>query len=50
MNMTSSHAAPIEVITKTQTRKRWSEAEKKAMILESPEPGQSISAVEKKVV
>jgi transposase len=48
MNMTSSNAAPIEVITKTQTRKRWSAAEKKAMILESSEPGQSVSAVARK--
>ena len=39
---------PIEVITSVQRRRRWSAAEKKAMVLEAEQPGMSISAVARK--
>lgn len=34
---------PIQVITSSQTRRRFSPAEKRSIILESSEPGQSVS-------
>jgi transposase len=39
---------PIEVITSVQRRRRWSAAEKKAMVHEAEQPGMSISAVARK--
>jgi len=34
---------PIEVITSVQRRRRWSAAEKKAMVREAEQPGMNIS-------
>jgi len=39
---------PIEVITSVQRRRRWSAAEKKAMVREAEQPGMSISSVARK--
>ena len=48
MIKTSSNADTVHVITSTETRRRFSPAEKKAIIQESCEPGQSVSAVARK--
>lgn len=48
MSMTDSKADTVHVITSKETRRRWSPAEKKAIVLESSEPGQSVSAVARK--
>ena len=48
MTKTSSKPERIEVITSIQTRRRYSPAEKRSIIQESSEPGQSISAVARK--
>ena len=39
---------PIEVITSIQRRRRWSAAEKRAMVREAEHPGMSISSVARK--
>ena len=39
---------PIEVAVGTQRRRRWSAAEKRAMVQEAEQPGMSISAVARK--
>ena len=39
---------PIQVITSTESRRRYSPAEKKSIIQESCEPGQSVSGVARK--
>ena len=44
MNMTR-HTDPVEVILKDQRRRRWSPAEKAAMVLRTYEPGMSVSLV-----
>jgi len=38
----------VEVITSVQRRRRWSPAEKKAIVEEAEQPGMSISAVARK--
>jgi transposase len=48
MTTTSSNQDKVHVVTSTETRRRWSPAEKKAIVQESSEPGQSISAVARK--
>ena len=44
MNMTR-HTDPVEVILKDQRRRRWSPAEKAAMVRRTYEPGMSVSLV-----
>ena len=48
MTKTSSKHETIEVLTSVQTRRRYSPAEKRSIIQESSEPGQSISGVARK--
>jgi transposase len=48
MTETRCKPDPIQVITSTQTRRRYSPAEKRSIIQESPEPGQSVSGVARK--
>lgn len=48
MTETSSKADTVHVITSKETRRRFSPAEKKAIIQESCEPGQSVSAIARK--
>ena len=38
----------IEIITSVQRRRRWTAEQKKAMVLESEQPGMSLSAVARK--
>jgi transposase len=38
----------VEVITSVQRRRRWSAQEKKAFVVESEQPGMSVSAVARK--
>jgi transposase len=40
--------APIEVITSVQRRRRWSPEEKRAILEEAEQPGNSLSAVARK--
>jgi len=44
VNMTR-HTDPVEVILKDQRRRRWSPAEKAAMVRRTYEPGMSVSLV-----
>ena len=39
---------PVEVITSVRRRRRWSTADKKAIVQEAERPGMSISAVARK--
>ena len=39
---------PVEVITSVQRRRRWTSEQKRAMVLESEQPGMSLSAVARK--
>lgn len=48
MNMTSAREKPVHVITSVERRRRWSVYEKKAIIEETYEPGQSVSSVARK--
>jgi transposase len=48
MTTTSSYQDTVHVMTSTQTRRRWSPAEKRSIVQESSEPGHSISAVARK--
>jgi transposase len=48
MTETRCKPDPIQVITSTQTRRRYSPAEKRSIIQESSEPGQSVSGVARK--
>ena len=48
MTETRCKPEPIQVITSTQTRRRYSPAEKTAIIQESCEAGQSVSGVARK--
>ena len=45
MTTTSSGTKPVHVITSTQTRRRWSPAEKSSMVQECSQAGESVSAV-----
>ncbi len=38
----------VEIITSVQRRRRWTAEQKKAMVLESEQPGMSLSAVARK--
>ena len=40
--------SPLEVITSVQRRRRWSAQQKKAMVEEAEQPGNSISSVARK--
>lgn len=40
--------SPVEVITSVQRRRRWTAEQKKAMVEEAEQPGNSISSVERK--
>jgi len=40
--------SPVEVITSVQRRRRWSAQQKKAMVEEAEQPGNSISSVARK--
>jgi transposase len=40
---------PVEVVTSTQRRRRWTAEEKRAMVEEAEQPGMSVSAVARKV-
>jgi len=40
--------SPIEVITSVQRRRRWSPEEKRAILEEGEQPGNSLSAVARK--
>lgn len=48
MTETVRRPDPIQVITSTETRRRYSPAEKRSIIQESSEPGQSVSGVARK--
>ena len=48
MTKTSTKPASIQVITSTETRRRWSPSEKRSIIQETSEFGQSISSVARK--
>jgi len=48
MNMTSTKEKPVHVITSVERRRRWSAYEKKAIIEETYEPGQTVSSVARK--
>lgn len=48
MNTTSSNYQKTEVITSVQRRRRWAPAEKKAVVLETYEPGMTVSYVARK--
>ena len=48
MSMTSNNHEIIEVITSEQRRRRWSPAEKKALVEETWAPGVSVSSVARK--
>jgi len=39
---------PVEVITSVQRRRRWTAEQKRAMVLETEQPGVSLSAVARK--
>jgi transposase len=39
---------PVEVITSVQRRRRWTAEQKRAMVLETEQPGMSLSAVARK--
>ncbi len=39
---------PVEIVTSVQRRRRWTAEQKKALVLESDQPGMSISAVARK--
>ena len=40
--------SPVEVITSVSSRRRWSPKEKRAMVEEAEQPGNSVSAVARK--
>jgi len=40
--------SPVEVITSVSRRRRWSPKEKRAMVEEAEQPGNSVSAVARK--
>jgi len=40
--------SPVEVITSVQRRRRWTAEQKKAMVEEAEQPGNSISSVARK--
>ncbi len=46
--MTSTKEKPVHVITSVERRRRWSAYEKKAIIEETYEPGQTVSSVARK--
>ena len=48
MSMNSNNHEIIEVITSEQRRRRWSPAEKKALVEETWAPGVSVSSVARK--
>ena len=48
MTKTSSEPQTVHVITSTESRRRWSPAEKRSIVQECSEPGQSVSAVARK--
>ena len=48
MNTTSSNYQKTEVITSVQRRRRWAPAEKSAVVLETYEPGMTVSYVARK--
>ena len=48
MTNTSSDQDAVHVVTSKETRRRWSLAEKRSIVQESSEPGQSVSAVARK--
>src|SRR5690349_15782523 len=48
MTTTSSYQDKVHVVTSTETRRLWSPVEKRSIVQESSEPGQSISAVDRK--
>lgn len=48
MTTTSSYQDAVHVVTSTETRRRWSPSEKRSIVQESSEPGQSVSAVARK--
>lgn len=48
MNMTSTKEKPVHVITSVERRRRWSAYEKKSIIEETYEPGQTVSSVARK--
>lgn len=48
MNTTSPKAPRSEVITSVQRRRRWAPAEKKSIVMETYEPGMTVSYVARK--
>ena len=48
MTKTGTKPATVQVITSTETRRRWSPSEKRSIIQETSEFGQSISSVARK--
>lgn len=48
MNSTSNYSPKSEVITSTQRRRKWAPAHKKAIVMETYEPGMTLSYVARK--
>jgi len=48
MNNTSNNSPKSEVITSVQRRRRWAPGQKKAMVMETYEPGMTLSHVARK--